>query len=199
MPSTIDYFFAPHSPWTYLGHARLVAMADAAGATVRLKPMDLNQVFPVSGGLPLAQRAPQRQAYRLVELARFAKHLQLPLNLQPRFFPVKSDDAARLILAVEAGQGAPQALAFAGRVMAAVWAQERNIADATVLAELLTDQGLPAALLDAAQAPEVQQRYQAFTQEAIELQVFGAPTYVVDGEMFWGQDRLDFVERALAR
>lgn len=199
MPSTIDYFFAPHSPWTYLGHARLVAMADAAGATVRLKPMDLNQVFPVSGGLPLAQRAPQRQAYRLVELARFAQHLQLPLNLQPRFFPVKSDDAARLILAVEAGQGAPQALAFAGRVMAAVWAQERNIADATVLAELLADQGLPAALLDVAQAPEVQQRYQAFTQEAIDLQVFGAPTYVVDGEMFWGQDRLDFVERALAR
>ncbi|WP_225785375.1 2-hydroxychromene-2-carboxylate isomerase [Xenophilus sp. Marseille-Q4582] len=199
MPSTLDYFFAPHSPWTYLGHARLVAMAEAAGATVRLKPMDLNQVFPVSGGLPLAQRAPQRQAYRLVELARFAKHLQLPLNLQPRFFPVKPDDAARLILAVEADQGTAQALAFTGRVMAAVWAEERDIADAAVRADLLAAQGLPAALLDAAQAPEVQQRYQAFTQEAIELQVFGAPTYVVDGEMFWGQDRLDFVERALAR
>ena len=199
MPSTVDYYFAPHSPWTYLGHARLVAMAEAAGATVRLKPMDLNQVFPVSGGLPLGKRAPQRQAYRLVELARFARHLQLPLNLQPRFFPVKADDAARLILAVDAAQGTPQALEFAGRVMAAVWAQERDIADASVLAELLAAQGLPATLLDAAQAPEVQQRYQAFTQEAIELQIFGAPTYVVDGEMFWGQDRLDFVERALTR
>ena len=199
MPSTVDYFLAPHSPWTYLGHARLVAMADAAGAHVRLKPMDLNQVFPVSGGLPLAKRAPQRQAYRLVELARFARHLQLPLNLQPRFFPVKGDDAARLILAVEAAQGTRQALAFAGRVMAAVWAEERDIADAAVLAELLAAQGLPANLLDAAQAPDVQQRYQAFTQEAIDTHVFGAPTYVVDGEMFWGQDRLDFFERALAR
>ena len=199
MPSTVDYFFAPHSPWTYLGHARLVAMAEVAGATVRLKPMDLAQVFPVSGGLPLAKRAPQRQAYRLVELARFAKHLQLPLNLQPRFFPVMGDDAARLILAVEADHGTQSALELAGRVMAAVWAEERDIADAAVLAELLVAQGLSATLLDAAKAPTVQQRYQVFTQEAIDLQVFGAPTYVVDGEMFWGQDRLDFVERALAR
>ncbi|MDA7418236.1 2-hydroxychromene-2-carboxylate isomerase [Xenophilus arseniciresistens] len=200
MTSTIDYFFAPHSPWTYLGHARLVAMAEAAGATVRLKPMDLNQVFPVSGGLPLAKRAPQRQAYRLVELARFARHLQLPLNLQPRFFPVDGNAAARLILAVEAAHGTPQALAFAGRAMAAVWAQERDIADAAVLGGLLTEQGLPTtSLIDAAQGPEVQQRYEAFTQEAIASHVFGAPTYVVDGEMFWGQDRLDFVERALSR
>lgn len=200
MPSTIDYFFAPHSPWTYLGHARLVALAEAAGATVRLKPMDLAQVFPVSGGLPLAKRAPQRQAYRLVELARFAQHLQLPLNLQPRFFPVDGNPAARLILAVEAAHGTAQALAFAGRAMAAVWAQERDIADAAVLSALLTEQGLPtASLIDAAQGADVQQRYEVFTQEAIASHVFGAPTYVVDGEMFWGQDRLDFVARALSR
>jgi len=200
LPSTIDYFFAPHSPWTYLGHARLVALAEAAGATVRLKPMDLAQVFPVSGGLPLAKRAPQRQAYRLVELARFAQHLQLPLNLQPRFFPVDGNPAARLILAVEAAHGTAQALAFAGRAMAAVWAQERDIADAAVLSALLTEQGLPtASLIDAAQGADVQQRYEVFTQEAIASHVFGAPTYVVDGEMFWGQDRLDFVARALSR
>ncbi|RYF79315.1 MAG: 2-hydroxychromene-2-carboxylate isomerase, partial [Comamonadaceae bacterium] len=109
------------------------------------------------------------------------------------------DDAARLVLAIEDAHGAAPALQFAGRVMAAVWAQERNIADATVLGELLAEQGLPTALLDAAQAAPVQQRYQTFTQEAIDRNVFGAPTYVVDGEMFWGQDRLDFVERALAR
>lgn len=199
MPSTVDYFFAPHSPWTYLGHARFMAMADAAGATVRLKPMDLAQVFPASGGLPLAKRAPQRQAYRLVELERFARHLQLPLNLHPRFFPVDGNDAARLILAVEGADGTLAAMQLAGRVMAAVWADERNIADAEVLAELLLALGLPASRLDAARTPLVQERYQAFTQEAIDTSVFGAPTYVVDGEMFWGQDRLDFVERALAR
>jgi len=199
LPSTVDYFFAPHSPWTYLGHARFMAMADAAGATVRLKPMDLAQVFPASGGLPLAKRAPQRQAYRLVELERFARHLQLPLNLHPRFFPVDGNDAARLILAVEGADGTLAAMQLAGRVMAAVWADERDIADAEVLAELLLALGLPASRLDAARTPLVQERYQAFTQEAIDTSVFGAPTYVVDGEMFWGQDRLDFVERALAR
>jgi len=199
LPSTVDYFFAPHSPWTYLGHARFMAMADAAGATVQLKPMDLAQVFPASGGLPLAKRAPQRQAYRLVELERFARHLQLPLNLHPRFFPVDGNEAARLILAVEGADGTLAALQLAGRVMAAVWADERDIADAEVLAELLLALGLPASRLDAARTPLVQERYQAFTQEAIDTSVFGAPTYVVDGEMFWGQDRLDFVERALAR
>jgi len=199
LPSTVDYFFAPHSPWTYLGHARFMAMADAAGATVQLKPMDLAQVFPASGGLPLAKRAPQRQAYRLVELERFARHLQLPLNLHPRFFPVDGNEAARLILAVEGADGTLAALQLAGRVMAAVWADERDIADAEVLAELLLALGLPASRLDAARTALVQERYQAFTQEAIDTSVFGAPTYVVDGEMFWGQDRLDFVERALAR
>ena len=158
MPSTVDYFFAPHSPWTYLGHARFMAMADAAGATVRLKPMDLAQVFPASGGLPLAKRAPQRQAYRLVELERFARHLQLPLNLHPRFFPVDGNDAARLILAVEGADGTLAAMQLAGRVMAAVWADERDIADAEVLAELLLALGLPASRLDAARTPLVQGR-----------------------------------------
>ncbi|MES2943725.1 MAG: DsbA family protein, partial [Pseudomonadota bacterium] len=79
MGKTIDYFFTPQSPWTYLGHQRFVAIAEAAGATVRVLPVDYGKVFPASGGLPLAKRAPQRQAYRLVELKRFSEHLNIPL------------------------------------------------------------------------------------------------------------------------
>lgn len=199
MSRTVDYFFAPHSPWTYLGHARFVQIARDAGAQVNAKPMDLARVFPVSGGLPLAKRAPQRQAYRLVELKRFSQHLGVPLNLQPRFFPVASDDAARLIIEAGEAKGVEAALRLAGAVMAAVWAEERDIADAAVLAELLAAQGLPAALLEASRKPGVQARYDGFTQEAIDRGIFGAPTYVVDGEPFWGQDRLDFVEAALRR
>ena len=86
MSVVIDYYHSPQSPWSYLGHARLLAIADAAGARIDLWPVDLGQVFPVSGGVPLAKRAPQRQAYRLVELQRFATHLGLPLNLKPKFF-----------------------------------------------------------------------------------------------------------------
>ena len=137
MPATIDYFLAPQSPWTYLGHERFVRIAAAAGAVVRVRPMDLGgQVFPVSGGLPLAQRAPQRQAYRLVELARFRDALVMPLTIKPKYFPVPGDAAARLIVAVDQMDGTAAALALAGRVLAAVWAQERNIADAATLAEL---------------------------------------------------------------
>lgn len=196
----IDYYLAPQSPWAYLGHARFVALAQAHGATVTVRPMDLGaKVFPVSGGLPLAQRAPQRQAYRLVELKRFAEHLRLPLNLKPKFFPVAGDDAARLILGVQQADGPAAALQLTGAVLGAVWAQERNIADAGVLAELLAECGLPGERLQASRSAEVQAQYEAHTQAAIEAQVFGAPSYVIDGEIFWGQDRLDFVERRLAR
>jgi 2-hydroxychromene-2-carboxylate isomerase len=198
MPHTVDYYFAPQSPWAYLGHQRLRDVAQAAAATVRVRPVDLGgKVFPISGGLPLGQRAPQRQAYRLVELKRFSEHLNAPLNLHPRFFPVGGDDASRLIIAVDLIQGAQAALDISGAILAAVWAHERNIADPAVLAQLLSEHGLPAQALEKSQSQAVQECYESYTQEAIEAGVFGAPSYVVDGEIFWGQDRLDFLERRL--
>lgn len=200
MRHTIDYFFAPQSPYTYLGHARLVAIAQAAGAAVRVLPMDLGgKIFPISGGLPLGQRAPQRQAYRLVELQRFSDFLGQPLKLKPKFFPVSGDDAAKLIIAVDQHDGAAAALQLTGAVLAAVWAQDRNISDAKVLAELLAECGLSAARLEQGHSQAVQEKYEANTQQAIDAGVFGAPSYVLGGEIFWGQDRLDFVERKLAQ
>lgn len=200
MGHTVDYYFAPQSPWAYLGHQRLTEIAARTGATVRVMPIDLGgKVFPISGGLPLGQRAPQRQAYRLVELQRFSEHLKAPLNLKPRYFPVGGDDAARLIIAADLAQGSVAAMQVAGAVLAACWAQERNIADEKVLGELLAEFGLPATLLAQSHSQAVQERYEAYTQAAIDAGVFGAPSYVVNGEIFWGQDRLDFVERALSR
>ena len=200
VPATVDYFFTPQSPWTYLGHQRFADMARAAGAQVNVLPVDLGgKVFPVSGGLPLAKRAPQRQAYRLVELKRFSAHLGLPLNLSPKFFPVASDDAARLIIAVNMNDGAEAALAIAGAVMRAVWVEDRNIADEKEHAALLESLSLPARRLTDARSQAVQERYETDTQRAIDSGVFGAPTFIVDGEMFWGQDRLDFVQRRLER
>jgi len=198
MATTIDYYFATMSPWTYLGHARFTSIAKAAHATVRVRPIDLGQVFPVSGGLPLAKRPPQRQAYRLVELRRFSEHLGLPLNLQPAHFPVAGDPAAKLIIAVDAHDGTDAAMALTGAVLRGVWAEQRNIADPKDLAAMLAGLGLPERRLEDAQAATVLAQYEANTQQAIAIQVFGAPTYVIDGELFWGQDRLDFVERRLA-
>jgi len=199
MGRTVDYYFAPQSPWAYLGHQRLADIVQRTGATVRVMPIDLGgKVFPISGGLPLGQRAPQRQAYRLVELQRFSQHLKLPLNLKPQYFPVGGDAAARLIIAADMDQGATAAMSMAGAILAACWAQERNVADDKVLAELLSEHGLPVSLLEQSHSQTVQARYEACTQAAIDAGVFGAPSYVIDGELFWGQDRLDFVERALA-
>ena len=197
MTKTVDYYFAPMSPWTYLGHQRLVEIAKTAGAAVRVMPMDLGKVFPISGGLPLGKRAPQRQAYRLVELTRFSQALNLPLNLHPKFFPVAGDPSAKLIIAVDMPHGTEAALAITGAVLAAVWHEERDIADATTLATLLREHKLDAACLALSNTPEVQARYDSYTQSAIDAQVFGAPSYVIEGEMFWGQDRLNFVAQKL--
>lgn len=195
----VDYYFTPQSPWTYLGHARFAALVKAAGATVRVRPIDFGAVFPVSGGLPLGKRAPQRQAYRLVEMARFSKQLDVELNPKPKFFPVASDDASRLIIAVDMHDDADAAMRLCGAIFAAVWVQERNIADPAVLEALVGECGLPAKRFEQSHSQAVQERYEADTKEAIDTGVFGAPSYVIDGEIFWGQDRLDFVERALRR
>ena len=197
MRRTVDYYFAPQSPWAYLGHARFAALLDTHGAQVRVRPMDLGKVFPISGGLPLPKRAPQRQAYRLVELRRFADWLRLPLNLQPAFFPVKGDASAQLIVAVDQHDGSDAALALTGAVLAACWAQDRDIADPATLADLLQACGLPAERLAQSQTPAVAAACQAHTQAAIDGGVFGAPSYVLDGEIFWGQDRLDFLQHQL--
>jgi len=195
---SVDYYFAPQSPWAYLGHQRFQQILDAAGASVRVMPIDLGgKVFPISGGLPLGQRAPQRQAYRLTELARFSKWLGAPLHLKPTYFPVGGDDAAKLIIAVDMAAGAKAAMAITGAILSAVWAQQRNIADEKTLAELLKEQNLPDSCLEQAYSQAAQMRYELYTQMAIDAGVFGAPSYVVDGEIFWGQDRLGFVERAL--
>jgi 2-hydroxychromene-2-carboxylate isomerase len=193
----VDYYFATVSPWAYLGHARFVAMAQAAGATVRVKPMDLGVIFPVSGGLPLAKRAPQRQAYRLMELRRFSQHLGIALQPQPAHFPVDGNDAARLVLAADTALGSDAALDLAHRVGRAIWSEQRNVADRATLTALLAEAGLPDHLMHPAAMDAAGARYAACTDEARELGVFGAPTYVIDGELFWGQDRLDFVQRRL--
>ena len=197
MTKTVDYYLAPMSPWTYLGHQRFVQIAKAAGAKVRVMPIDLGKVFPISGGFPLGKRAPQRQAYRLVEMTRFSQHLNLPLNLHPKFFPVAGDPSAKLIIAVDMHHGADAALAITGALLAAVWHEERDIADTATLAALLSEHQRDAACLELSNTPEVQTRYDSYTQSAIDAQVFGAPTYLIDGDMFWGQDRLDFVAQKL--
>ena len=197
MSLSIDYYLGAQSPWAYLGHQRFTDMAREANAVVRVLPTDYGKVFPVSGGLPLGQRAPQRQAYRLVDMRRTADYLKLPINIQPTFFPVNGDAASRLIIVVNQHDGTDAAMKLCDAVFKAVWVQQRNIADEAVLAELLTECGLDAARMEQSRQPAAQAQYQANSEAAIQAGVFGAPSFVVDGEIFWGQDRLDFLQRKL--
>lgn len=200
MSKVVDYYMTPVSPWTYLGHDRFRAVCARNGAQIHLRVMDLGKVFPVTGGVALKDRPPQRRAYRLMELKRWRDVLGMPLTIEPKFFPVPAEAAATTLLAVLERNGTDAALDVAGDLLRAVWAEERNIGDAATLAEVLTGRGLDAAsLLAHARSAEVAARYVQHSQEAIARGVFGSPTYVYQDELFWGQDRLDFLERALAR
>lgn len=193
----IDYFFAMVSPWSYLGHGRLLDLAARHGAEVAFKPFDTGAVFKASGGLPLKQRPPQRQAYRLVELQRWRSALGLELNLHPRYFPADPSLAHRLVLAAleEKAEVGP----FIQAGMHGVWVEEANIADPDTLIRLADRSGLEGArLLARADESAIRDAEAASTQEAIDRNVFGAPFYILNGEPFWGQDRLGLLEGALA-
>src|SRR5690625_4963815 len=195
----IDYYFSPASPWSYMGHERLLDIAARHGAQVDPRPIALSSViFPKSGGVPLKQRAPQRQAYRLVELKRWSEYLGLPLNIHPKYFPVSDDQPATLMIAAAKNVvDNPAALRLMLGIYRAVWVQERDIADPDTLIAIADECDLDGAALHAAQ-DDARTLVDRYTQEAIDKQVFGAPWYIYNDEPFWGQDRLDFLDRALA-
>lgn len=198
MTKTIEHFFSITSPWTFLGFHRLAEIAARNGATVLHKPVDLGKVFAISGGLPLPKRAPQRQAYRLAELARWRDYLGVPINAQPKFFPVKGWPAAGMVIAArERGQDYGT---LAHAILRAIWVEERNIDDIKTLEAIAAAQGFDGpALIKVAESEAVKTTFETDTQEAMDRGVFGAPTYIYNGEMFWGQDRLEFLERALKK
>ncbi|MDI5932806.1 2-hydroxychromene-2-carboxylate isomerase [Halomonas kalidii] len=195
--TTITYYYTHVSPWSYLGHARLGEIAARHGASVDYVPLTLSAIFPRTGGLPLAKRAPERQAYRLVELKRWPQRLGVPLNVEPKHFPTDDRPAARLALTAKARGHDIAELSLA--LMRACWAEERDIADAATLVAIADACGLEGrALLEEAESGAGQQRLDAACQAALADGCFGAPWYVVDGEPFWGQDRLELVEKRLA-
>lgn len=197
MPRQIDYYFTLLSPWTYLGHPTFVETAKRHGCTVSYKPTPLRMVFDETGGLPLPKRHPVRQRYRIFELQRWRAKRSLPLVIHPKHFPFDVSLADRTVLAINAAGGNPAG--FVGDVLAGVWARDENLSRPELIAEIAGRAGFDGpALLQAAGSEAIVERYAATINEAIEAGVFGAPSYVLDGEVFWGQDRLDLLEDALA-
>lgn len=195
----VDYYYSLNSPWAYLGSARFEAMCAKHGATVTPYPVDFGVIFPASGGLPLPKRAPQRQAYRLMELARWSRFHNITLNPQPAGFPFAEPPIAAAVIALRETRGVVPAIQLSHRIMRALWAEEANPADPATFAALAADCGLDGpAILKLAEDPQWMDRRMSDSHAALERGVFGAPSFVIEGEIFWGQDRLDFVERKLA-
>ncbi len=200
MAKSLDYYVTLISPWAYLGSARFEQIVARHGATVRFFPVDFGVIFPATGGLPLARRAPERQKYRLMELERWRQHLGVKLNLHPKFFPANEALAAGCVWALKLEQGDKAAIKLGHAVLRAVWAQEKNIADPQTLKGIIEEAGFDAeSLLAKGAAPELAERRKRESEAAIARGVFGAPSFVYNDEIFWGQDRLDFLDRALAR
>jgi 2-hydroxychromene-2-carboxylate isomerase len=196
----IDYYASLNSPWTHMGAARIEAMAGAHGASLRIYPVDFGEIFANSGGLPLPERSPQRQAYRLQELARWRDHLGVPIHIQPKHFPSSEAISSSCVIAVRETIGDQPAIKLAHAVLKSVWQRELSPEDAATMGLLIKECGLdPDAVLKLGAEPRWAERRVADTKAALERGVFGAPSYVVGDDIFWDQDRLEFVERRLAR
>jgi 2-hydroxychromene-2-carboxylate isomerase len=196
----IDYYVSLNSPWTHLGATRIEALAAAHNATMRIYPVEFGTIFANSGGFPLPQRSPQRQAYRQQELARWRDRLNIPIHINPKFFPASEQLTASCVIGVRETIGDQPAIKLAHAILKAVWEQERNPADPATLATLISEIGLDADQVSRIGAdPQWAERRLADTRAALARNVFGAPSYVIGDDIFWGQDRLEFVERRLAK
>ena len=196
MGQTITYHFTLNSPWSYLGGRRLAEMAVRHGATVVHKPTNFGLVFPETGGLPLPKRAPARKAYRLQELERWTTYLEIPLITQPDNFPSNERNGVGMVIA--AINEGPDVTDLVNAIMTALWAEDRNIGDEETLIGIAEAQGLDGeVLMKAGREDNIEAQWLQNSEDALTAGVFGAPTYALGEKLFWGQDRLEFLDRAL--
>lgn len=192
----IDYFMFTLSPFTYLAGDGLEKIAKKHGATVQYKPFGLMKVFEQTGGTPPAQRHPSRQAYRLQELARIAKHVDMPINLKPAHWPTNPAPSCFAIIAAQAAGGGDVG-GLCQSILKACWVEEKDIAEDTVVKACLEANGFDAGLADSGMLSGAEE-FERNTEEAVQRGVFGAPSYLVDDQVFWGQDRLAYLDEYLA-
>lgn len=197
MPKTIDYYHFVVSPWSFLAINRFNEIVERHKATVNYKPIDVMSTFANMGGTPIPKRHPSRLKYRMSELQRWSSYLNIKMNYQPAFFPVDASLGSKMVLAAN-NQGL-NAGALSDALLTAVWAEEKNIAEPDTLIAIASACDMNGdLLLTEAQSETLSAQFTSTTQEAHARDVFGSPSYVVDGKVFWGQDRLDFLDWALS-
>jgi len=196
MPRQVDYYFSFQSPWAYIGHKPFRDVVTACDLKVNHKPVVLVDLFSETGGLPLMKRHPVRQRYRMVELQRWRDKRGLKFNLQPANWPFNARLADGVVIAaLEAGLDPDR---YLRRAFAAVWEDQLNLADPAAVAKIADEAGLPGTkLVDRSGSDEVSAAYEQNRKDALAADVFGSPVYVLDDEVFWGQDRIELLADAL--
>jgi 2-hydroxychromene-2-carboxylate isomerase len=195
----VDYFMSHGSPWTFLGHNRLNKIVKKFNVQLNMYPVNYGEIFPVSGGLPVSKRPLQRQKIRLQELRRWAEFLNIDLIPEPKFFPSKSLLPSLLIIAAKIKK-TNKDFELASSIMNALWVKELNIDEENTLKNIMDNLKLDSEdLLSFAKSQECESIFKEYTNIAIEKNVFGAPTFIIDDQIYWGQDRLDFIERHLLK
>ena len=196
--TTVDYFMSHGSPWSFLGHNQFIQIAKNYNVKVNMYPVNYGEIFPISGGLPVSKRPPQRQNIRLQELQRWSKFLKINLNAEPTYFPSKSMLPSLIIIASQIKK-TNKDFEIANKIMNALWVEDLDIDDEYVLKSILEKMGLNSEdILLCANGEECLNNMQEYTKLAIQKGVCGAPTYIIDDQIYWGQDRLEFVEMHLA-
>ena len=187
------------SPWTFLGHKKVNEISKQNNCELDIMPVNYGEIFPVSGGLPVHKRPLQRQKYRLQELKRWSEFLKIKLNPEPKHFPSRSLLPSKVIISVKI-LNFENVNDIAYAIMEGLWIKEMNIDDPKNLKKILTRFIKTAdEVIDFSESKQVEKEMNEYTKEAINLAVFGAPTYILDDQIYWGQDRLDFLERHIKR
>ena len=195
----VDYFMSHGSPWTFLGHNRLNKLVKKFNVQLNMYPVNYGEIFPISGGLPVSKRPLQRQKIRLQELKRWAEFLNIDLIPEPKFFPSKSLLPSLLIIAAKIKK-TNKDFELASSIMNALWVKELNVDEENTLKNIMDNLELDSEdLLSFAKSQECESMFKEYTNIAIEKNVFGAPTFIIDDQIYWGQDRLDFIERHLLK
>ena len=198
MSKTINYYHFLISPFSYLAIERFNTIAAKHDLSVNYLPISVMDVFGELSVLPPGKRHQSLQRMRMDELKRWSSFLGLPMNLTPAHFPADQTLAAQMVYAAGGASANPNAGKLSDALLKAVWEQEKNIADEATLVEIANSVGLVgASLLESARDEQWSTHYANTTKEALENGVVGSPCYALEDELYWGQDRLDFLERAL--
>lgn len=196
MTKSLDYYFATPSPWAYLATPRLIELQKKYDLKINWKPSDLMEIFSIHGVAAVKDRPKPVQLNRLTELERWSKYLSMPLTIKPKFFPVDPSLSHKIIILAQKNNINIESLIFS--IHKAVWVEEKDISDKKTILQICRDNNFySTSIIENANSEEINNEYKSNTEEALSKNVWGSPTFIYNNELFWGQDRIDFLERAI--